>query len=38
VQVGSGAGLIAGYGEDEAGELYAAALGGQLYRVTAAAR
>jgi glucose/arabinose dehydrogenase len=38
VQVGSGAGLIAGYGEDEAGELYAVALGGQLYRVTAAAR
>jgi glucose/arabinose dehydrogenase len=38
VQVGSGAGLIAGYGEDEVGELYAAALGGQLYRVTAVAR
>jgi glucose/arabinose dehydrogenase len=29
---------IAGYGEDEAGELYAADLGGQLYRVSAVAR
>jgi len=38
VQVGSGAALIAGYGEDEAGELYAVALSRQLYRVTGAAR
>ena len=38
VQVGSGASGIAGYGEDEAGELYAADLGGQLYRVTGVAR
>jgi glucose/arabinose dehydrogenase len=38
VQVADVGGGIAGYGEDEAGELYAAALGGQLYRVTAAAR
>ena len=38
VYVGNGAGGIAGYGEDEAGELYAADLGGQLYRVTAVAR
>ena len=29
---------IAGYGEDEAGELYAADLGGQLWRVSAVAR
>jgi glucose/arabinose dehydrogenase len=38
VQVADVGGGIAGYGEDEAGELYAVALGGQLYRVTAAAR
>jgi hypothetical protein len=29
---------IAGYGEDDAGELYAADLGGQIYRVSAVAR
>jgi hypothetical protein len=38
IQVADIGGGIAGYGEDEAGELYAAALGGQLYRVTAAPR
>ncbi len=38
VQVSGAAAGIAGYGEDEAGELYAADLGGQLYRITAVAR
>jgi glucose/arabinose dehydrogenase len=38
VQVAGTSGGIAGYGEDEAGELYAADLGGQVYRVSGAAR
>jgi glucose/arabinose dehydrogenase len=38
VYVAGASGGIAGYGEDEAGELYAADLGGQLYRVSAVAR
>ncbi len=38
VYVGDGSAGIAGYGEDEAGELYAADLGGQLYRVQGIAR
>jgi glucose/arabinose dehydrogenase len=38
VQVGDGSAGIAGFGESEAGELYAADLGGQLYRVTATTR
>jgi glucose/arabinose dehydrogenase len=38
VKVADGPGGIAGFGEDEAGELYAAALGGQVYRVSAVAR
>ena len=38
VQVGAGVTGIAGYGEDEAGELYAANLAGQIYRVSAEAR
>ena len=38
VQVADASAGIAGYGEDEAGELYAADLGGQLYRVSAVAR
>ena len=38
VQVGDGSAGIAGYGESEAGELYAADLDGQLYRVTATTR
>jgi glucose/arabinose dehydrogenase len=38
VKVASGPTGIAGFGEDEAGELFAADLGGQLYRVTAKAR
>ncbi|HEX5591216.1 MAG TPA: PQQ-dependent sugar dehydrogenase [Candidatus Limnocylindrales bacterium] len=38
VQVGTGSGGIAGFGESEAGELYAADLNGQVYRVTGAAR
>jgi len=38
VFVEDASGGIAGYGEDEAGELYAADLGGQLYRVSAVAR
>ena len=38
VQVADAPGGIAGYGEDEAGELYAADLGGQIYRISAVAR
>jgi glucose/arabinose dehydrogenase len=38
VQVASASAGIAGYGEDEAGELYAADLGGQIYRVSGVAR
>jgi glucose/arabinose dehydrogenase len=38
VQVGSGAAGVAGYGEDEAGELYAADLDGSIYRVVGTAR
>jgi hypothetical protein len=38
VQVASASAGIAGYGEDESGKLYAADLGGQLYRVSAVAR
>src|SRR3970282_1095477 len=38
VRVGTGAAGVAGYGEDEAGELYAADLGGQVYRVVGTAR
>jgi glucose/arabinose dehydrogenase len=38
VEVAQAPGGIAGYGEDETGELYAAALGGQIYRVSAPAR
>jgi glucose/arabinose dehydrogenase len=38
VKVADGPSGIAGYGEDEAGELYAAALDGRIYRVTATAR
>jgi glucose/arabinose dehydrogenase len=38
VQVAGASAGIAGYGESEAGELYAAALGGQLYRVSAVSR
>jgi len=38
VKVADGPGGIAGYGEDEAGELYAADLDGNIYRVTATAR
>lgn len=38
VQIAEAPGGIAGYGEDESGELYAAGLDGQVYRVTAAAR
>jgi glucose/arabinose dehydrogenase len=38
VQVGDGVGGIAGYGEDEAGELYAADLDGEIYRVSGEAR
>jgi glucose/arabinose dehydrogenase len=38
VQVADAPGGIAGYGEDESGELYAADLGGQIYRVSAVAR
>jgi glucose/arabinose dehydrogenase len=38
VKVADGPSGIAGYGEDEAGELYAAALDGRIYRVTATSR
>ncbi len=38
VKVADGPSGIAGYGEDEAGELYAADLDGHIYRVTATAR
>jgi glucose/arabinose dehydrogenase len=38
VQVAGASAGIAGYGESEAGELYAADLGGQLYRVSAVSR
>jgi glucose/arabinose dehydrogenase len=38
VQVADAAAGIAGYGEDEGGELYAANLGGKVYRVSAVAR
>ena len=38
VKVADGPSGIAGYGEDEAGELYAADLGGRIYRVTATSR
>jgi glucose/arabinose dehydrogenase len=38
VQVAAGPGSIAGYGESEAGELYAASLGGQIYRISAVSR
>ena len=38
VQVGTAPAQIAGFGESEAGELYAANLGGSVYRVRAAAR
>lgn len=38
VRVGTGAAGVAGYGEDEAGELYAADLGGGVYRVVGTAR
>ena len=38
VKVADGPSGIAGYGEDEAGELYAAALDGHIYRVTATSR
>jgi glucose/arabinose dehydrogenase len=38
VQVAAGPGNIAGYGESESGELYAASLGGQIYRISAVSR
>ena len=38
VQVADGADGIAGYGEDESGELYAAGLGGRIYRISAVTR
>ena len=38
VQVAAGPTGIAGYGESEGGELYAAALDGHIYRVSAVAR
>ncbi len=38
VQVGTAPGQIAGYGESEAGELYAADLNGKVYRVAAVSR
>lgn len=38
VEVAEGPEGIAGYGEDEAGELYAAALDGEVYRISAVAR
>jgi len=38
IQVGKAPDGIAGYGEDEAGELYAASLGGTIYRISATAR
>jgi glucose/arabinose dehydrogenase len=38
VQVGAAPGGIAGYGESESGELYAANLSGTVYRVSATAR
>lgn len=38
VQVADASAGIAGYGEDEAGELYAADLGGQIYRISGVAR
>jgi glucose/arabinose dehydrogenase len=38
VQVATGPSGIAGYGESESGELYAADLGGTIYRVSAVAR
>lgn len=38
VQVATASSGIAGFGEDEAGELYAADLGGQIYRISAVKR
>lgn len=38
VQVAAASSGIAGFGEDEAGELYAADLGGQIYKISAVAR
>ena len=38
VQVAAASSGIAGFGEDEAGELYAADLGGQIYRISAVKR